>query len=94
VILPIILPSVIGIGLFGFTLSWDELARSSQSLGGLNTLPLELQGLQTTVTTPAIYALGTLTTAVSFAVIIFALGLVVLLRWRQARFGSDAGKGV
>jgi putative spermidine/putrescine transport system permease protein len=94
VILPIILPSVIGIGLFGFTLSWDELARSSQSLGGLNTLPLELQGLQTTVTTPAIYALGTLTTAVSFAVIAFALGLVILLRWRQARFGSDAGKGV
>jgi putative spermidine/putrescine transport system permease protein len=94
VILPIILPSVIGIGLFGFTLSWDELARSSQSLGGLNTLPLELQGLQTTVTTPAIYALGTLTTGVSFAVIGFALALVLILRARQARHGSDAGKGV
>lgn len=33
VVLPIILPSVIGIGLFGFTLSWDELARSSQRSG-------------------------------------------------------------
>ena len=45
VVLPIILPSVVGIGLFGFTLSWDELARSSQAIGSVNTLPLELQGL-------------------------------------------------
>ncbi|MDU1668290.1 MAG: ABC transporter permease, partial [Bradyrhizobium sp.] len=61
VVLPIILPSVVGIGLFGFTLSWDELARSSQAIGSVNTLPLELQGLTTTVTKPDIYALGTLT---------------------------------
>ena len=33
VVLPIIAPSVIGIGLFGFTLSWDEVARSSQAMG-------------------------------------------------------------
>ena len=52
VVLPIILPSVIGVGLFGFTLSWDEIARSSQAMGEHNTLPLELQGLTTTVTTP------------------------------------------
>ena len=56
VVLPIILPSVIGIGLFGFTLSWDEIARSSQAIGEVNTLPLELQGLTTTVTKPDIYA--------------------------------------
>ena len=31
----------------------------------VNTLPLELQGLTTTVTTPEIYALGTVTTGVS-----------------------------
>ena len=68
VILPIIAPSLIGVALFGFTLSYDELARSTQAAGDLNTLPLELQGLTTTVTTPEIYALGTLTTAVSFAV--------------------------
>ena len=59
VVLPLIGPSVVGIGMFGFTLSWDEIARSSQAIGDLNTLPLELQGLTTTVTTPAIYALGT-----------------------------------
>ena len=82
--LPIIAPSVVGIGLFGFTLSWDEIARSSQAIGGLNTLPLELEGLTTTVTKPEIYALGTITTAVSFLVIGTALGLMAMLRKRAA----------
>jgi putative spermidine/putrescine transport system permease protein len=80
VVLPIIAPSVIGIGLFGFTLSWDEVARSSQAMGDLNTLPLELEGLTTTVTNPQIYALGTVTTGVSFVVIFAALGLIRALR--------------
>src|SRR5215470_7683895 len=82
VVLPIIAPSVIGIGLFGFTLSWDDVARSGQAMGGLNTLPLELEGLTTTVTSPEIYALGTLTTGVSFIVIGTALALIQLLRRR------------
>lgn len=73
VVLPMIGPSVVGIGLFGFTLSWDEIARSSQAIGDINTLPLELQGLTTTVTSPAIYALGTLTTGISLLVIAVAL---------------------
>ena len=94
VVLPIILPSVIGIGLFGFTLSWDELARSSQAIGSVNTLPLELQGLTTTVTKPDIYALGTLTSAVSFLVISLALVTILVLQARQRRHGSDAGKGM
>src|SRR5262249_55623820 len=82
VVLPIIAPSVVGIGLFGFTLSWDEVARSSQAIGDLNTLPLELEGLTTTVTNPEIYALGTLTTGVSCLVIFTALGLMAVLRRR------------
>jgi putative spermidine/putrescine transport system permease protein len=94
VVLPIILPSVVGIGLFGFTLSWDELARSSQAIGSVNTLPLELQGLTTTVTKPDIYALGTLTSAVSFVVIFAALSVILVLQARQRRLGSDAGKGM
>ena len=94
VVLPIILPSVVGIGLFGFTLSWDELARSSQAIGSVNTLPLELQGLTTTVTKPDIYALGTLTSAVSFLVIFSALIVILVLQARQRRHGSDAGKGM
>ena len=81
VVLPLIGPSVVGIGMFGFTLSWDEIARSSQAIGDLNTLPLELQGLTSTVTTPAIYALGTVTTVVSFAVMGVAVGLALWLGW-------------
>ena len=62
--------------MFGFTLSWDEIARTSQAIGDVNTLPLELQGLTTTVTNPAIYALGSLTTLVSFLVMGLTLWLV------------------
>ena len=83
VVLPLIGPSVVGIGMFGFTLSWDEIARTSQAIGDVNTLPLELQGLTSTVTTPSIYALGTVTTVVSFAVMGLALGLVRLLGRRK-----------
>ena len=85
---------IVGIGLFGFTLSWDELARSSQAIGSVNTLPLELQGLTTTVTKPDIYALGTLTSGVSFLVIFAALVVILVLQARQRRHGSDAGKGM
>jgi len=94
VVLPIIAPSLIGVALFGFTLSFDELARTTQAAGDLNTLPLELRGLTTTVTTPEIYALGTLTTGVSFAVIGLCLGVVLALRRRRRKLGSDAGQGM
>ena len=85
VVLPLIAPSVVGIGMFGFTLSWDEIARSSQAIGDLNTLPLELQGLTTTVTTPAIYALGTLTTGISLLVIAVALASAAWMGRRARR---------
>ncbi len=94
VVLPIIAPSVVGIGLFGFTLSWDELARSSQAIGPVNTLPLDLQGLTTTVTQPDIYALGTVISVVSFTVIFVAVLTIRVLQRRQAAQGSDAGKGM
>ena len=85
VVLPLIAPSVVGIGMFGFTLSWDEIARTSQAIGDVNTLPLELQGLTSTVTTPSIYALGTVTTVVSFLVMGLAVGLASLLARRQRK---------
>jgi len=94
VVLPIIAPSLIGVALFGFTLSWDEIARSSQAVGSENTLPLQLQGMTSTVTTPVIYALGTVTTAVSMAVILGAILIMLLVQRRRARRGSDAGKGM
>ena len=94
VVLPIVAPSLIGVALFGFTLSYDELARTSQSVGALNTLPLELQAMQTNATTPVIYALGTLTTGLSILVIATCLITALILQRRRARHGSDAGKAV
>ena len=85
VVLPLIAPSLVGVGMFGFTLSWDEIARTSQAIGDVNTLPLELQGLTSTVTTPAIYALGTVTTIVSFAVMGGTLLLIRLLKRQPVR---------
>jgi putative spermidine/putrescine transport system permease protein len=94
VVVPIILPSLVGVALFGFTLSYDEIARTSQSVGALNTLPLELEAMQTNATTPVIYALGAMTTGLSLVVIGASLAAVLVVRRRRARFGSDAGLGV
>ena len=94
VILPIILPSLVGVALFGFTLSYDEIARTSQSVGALNTLPLELEAMQTNATTPVIYALGAMTTGLSLLVIATALVAMLVVRRRRARYGSDAGQAV
>ena len=83
VILPLILPSLVGVGLFGFSLSYDEFARTIMASGSLNTLPLEVFGMTTNVTTPVLYALGTATTAFSFAVILSALAVMLVLRQRR-----------
>jgi len=92
VIVPILLPSLIGVGLFGFTLSYDEFARSLYTAGTFNTLPLEIYGMTTNVTTPVLYALGTVTTGLSFLVIALALVSTIIVRRRRERLGSDAGK--
>lgn len=94
VVLPIIAPSLIGVALFGFTLSYDEFARTLLTAGSYNTLPLEIFGMTTNVTSPVLYALGTLTTLFSLAVIGICLGFVLLAQRRRARAGSDAGKGM
>ncbi len=94
VVLPIIAPSLIGVALFGFTLSYDEFARTLLTSGSYNTLPLEIYGMTTNVTTPVLYALGTLTTVFSLLMI----GVFLCIAWfsarRKARAGSDAGKGM
>lgn len=94
VVLPIIAPSLIGVALFGFTLSYDEFARTLLTAGSYNTLPLEIYGMTTNVTTPVLYALGTLTTVFSLAIIGVFLGVVWWSARRKARAGSDAGKGM
>jgi putative spermidine/putrescine transport system permease protein len=85
VVLPIILPSLIGVGLFGFTLSYDEFARTLMTSGTFNTLPLEIYGMTTNVTTPVLYALGTLTTAFSFVIILVSLVTITVLGRRARR---------
>ena len=85
VVLPMIAPSLIGVGLFGFSLSYDEFARTLMTAGTYNTLPLEIYGMTTNVTTPVLYALGTVTTVFSFLVIAGTLGLIVCLNRARAR---------
>lgn len=94
VVLPIIAPSLIGVALFGFTLSYDEFARTLLTSGSYNTLPLEIYGMTTNVTSPVLYALGTLTTLFSLLIIGAFLALALLSNRRKVRAGSDAGKAV
>ncbi len=84
VVLPMIAPSLIGVGLFGFSLSYDEFARTLMTSGSSNTLPLEIYGMTTNVTTPVLYALGTVTTLFSFLVILATLGAILLVNRRRA----------
>jgi len=84
VLFPLLLPSLVGIGLFGFTLSYDEFARTLMTSGEFNTLPLELFAMTTNITSPVLYALGTLTTMISFALIISAIVVIKLLNKHRA----------
>lgn len=83
IVLPMIAPSLVGVGLFGFTLSYDEFARTLMTSGTFNTLPLEIYGMTTNVTTPVLYALGTVTTLFSFLVIAATLGFILRLSRRR-----------
>ena len=94
VVLPIIAPSLIGVALFGFTLSYDEFARTLLTAGSYNTLPLEIYGMTTNVTSPVLYALGTLTTVFSLITIGTFLCIAMAMNRRRALKGSDSGKGV
>ncbi|MBX9963353.1 MAG: ABC transporter permease [Burkholderiales bacterium] len=85
VVVPILLPGIIGVALFGFTLSYDEFPRTLLTAGAQNTLPMEIWGMTTNVTSPALYALGTVTTVVSFIAITLALGSIALIQRRRAR---------
>lgn len=83
VVVPILAPGLIAVALFGFTLSYDEFARSQQTSGALNTLPLEIWGMTLNVTSPGLYALGTVTTVVSFAIIGVCLGSIAIIEKRR-----------
>ncbi len=85
VVLPILAPGIIAIALFGFTLSYDEFARTLQTTGSRNTMPIEIWSMTQNVTSPAIYAFGTVTTAISFLIIGLAgVALALVQRSRKA----------
>lgn len=83
IVLPLIAPSLIGVAMLGFTLSYDEFTRTSLISGEFNTLPLEIFGMTTNITSPALYALGTLTTAFSFGMIGIAIAAFQFFSHRQ-----------
>ena len=85
VVLPILFPGMIAVALFGFTLSYDEFPRTLLTSGAANTLPMEIWGMTTNVTSPALYALGTVTTLVSFVAIALALGSIAFIQRRRSR---------
>ena len=89
--MPLIAPSVIGVALFGFTLSYDEFARTLLTAGSENTLPLEIYGMTTNITTPVLDALGTLTTAFSLVVIMTCIVGVTWLQRRRTERPAAAG---
>lgn len=84
VVVPIVFPGMIAVALFGFTLSYDEFPRSWLTVGSKNTLPLEIWTMTTNVTSPALYALGTVTTVISFIVIVAALSSIAVIQRKRS----------
>jgi putative spermidine/putrescine transport system permease protein len=82
--IPILLPGIIGVAMGAFTLSYDEYARTTLTIGPKNTLPLEIYALISSATSPTLFAIGTLTTALSFLAIAVSLLLVLRLQRRRA----------
>jgi len=78
VLFPLLRPALLSSALFGFTLSLDEFQRSLLVTGIDQTLPLMVMASVTTRITPTLYALGSLTTLLSFSVI--AAYLIFLVR--------------
>lgn len=69
VTLPLILPGIVAAGLFGFTLSYDEFARTTLLAGAHNTLPLDINASMTQRIRPTLFALGTASTLFSLCMI-------------------------
>jgi putative spermidine/putrescine transport system permease protein len=88
VTLPILAPGIIGVAVGAFTLSYDEYARTTLTIGSRNTLPLEIYALISSDSTPVLFAIGTVTTAVSFLLI--GTTMIAVLRMQRRRTRSSA----
>jgi putative spermidine/putrescine transport system permease protein len=89
--IPILLPGIIGVAMGAFTLSYDEYARTTLTIGQKNTLPLEIYALISSATSPTLFAIGSLTTGLSFLAIFIALLLVLRLQRRRALVAVKVG---
>lgn len=84
VTLPILAPGIVGVAVGAFTLSYDEYARTTLTIGSRNTLPLEIYALISSDSTPVLFAIGTVTTAVSFVLIGMTMAAVLRMQRRRA----------
>ncbi len=84
VTLPLITPGVVAAGLFGFTLSYDEFARTTLLSGEFNTLPLDINASMTQRIRPTLFALGTASTLFSLVMIGLFLTIYTAL-YRRSR---------
>jgi putative spermidine/putrescine transport system permease protein len=83
VTLPILAPGILGVAIGAFTLSYDEYARTTLTIGSYNTLPLEIYALISSDSTPMLFAIGTVTTAISF--LLLGIALFAILRMQRRR---------
>lgn len=88
VTLPVLAPGVLASTLFGFTLSFDEIQRSSLVMGRDQTLPIAIIGATTVRITPVLYALGSLIALVSFLFV--AVYLLFFERERRRYYEAPA----
>jgi len=91
VTLPLMQPAILTSLLFAFTLSLDEFQRSLLITGTDQTLPLMVMASVTTRITPTLYALGTLTTLLSFAVVGAYLALLTYSLRKSRRLVEESG---
>ncbi len=84
VTLPLITPGIVAAGLFGFTLSYDEFARTTLLAGAENTLPLDINASMTQRIRPTLFALGTASTLFSLFMISVFLAIYTIL-YRRSR---------
>ena len=75
---------MVAAGLFGFTLSYDEFARTTLLAGAENTLPLDINASMTQRIRPTLFALGTASTLFSLLMISVFLGIYTIL-YRRSR---------
>ena len=80
---PLLLPGIIGVAIGAFTLSYDEYARTTLTVGRGNTLPLQIYALISSATSPTLFAIGTNNTTISVALI--GIGLFVMTRLQRRR---------